>query len=87
MQFLVLGSHWGTVYVLDHQGNAVRGKDMAIHATSVNHLSLDENGDFLASCSDDGKVNFCLYCFPSNWVEAYIMQAILFLISNRIIVK
>ncbi|CAG0885065.1 unnamed protein product [Darwinula stevensoni] len=68
-KFLVLGSHWGMVYVLDHQGNAVRGKEMAIHATSINHLSLDEHGDFIASCSDDGKVAIhCLYSEESSMV-------------------
>ncbi|CAG0890895.1 unnamed protein product [Cyprideis torosa] len=55
-RFLVVGSHWGTVYVLDHQGNSIRGKDFQAHAISVNQISLDEHGEYLASCSDDGKI-------------------------------
>jgi len=26
------------------------------HSTTVNQLSVDDNGDYIASCSDDGKV-------------------------------
>ena len=26
------------------------------HSAKINYLSVDEEGEFLASCSDDGKV-------------------------------
>lgn len=30
------------------------------HTTTVNQISIDENGDYLASCSDDGRVMILL---------------------------
>ena len=44
------------IYVLDHLGNAVRGREIQAHAVSVNQISLDAEGDYIASCSDDGRV-------------------------------
>ncbi|PIK53217.1 putative vacuolar protein sorting-associated protein 41-like [Apostichopus japonicus] len=55
-KFLAIGTHWGTVHVLDHQGNKIEDKEIAKHLTTVNQLSLDNNADYIASCSDDGKV-------------------------------
>eukprot|EP00058_Branchiostoma_floridae_P023305 XP_002608795.1 hypothetical protein BRAFLDRAFT_125598 [Branchiostoma floridae] len=55
-KFLALGTHWGMVHVLDHQGNRISSKEYAVHQTTVNQISLDQNGDNMASCSDDGKV-------------------------------
>ena len=26
------------------------------HTTAVNQISIDQNGDYIASCSDDGRV-------------------------------
>ncbi len=57
LQFLVVGSHWGMIYVLDHLGNAARGHELQAHAVSVNQISLDSEGDYIASCSDDGRVS------------------------------
>ena len=44
------------IYVLDHLGNAARGHELQAHAVSVNQISLDSEGDYIASCSDDGRV-------------------------------
>lgn len=55
-KFLAVGTHWGTVHVLDHQGNKVEDKEIAKHLTTVNQLSLDSHADYIASCADDGKV-------------------------------
>ncbi|CAL1533068.1 unnamed protein product [Lymnaea stagnalis] len=55
-KFLALGTHWGTIHILDHIGNNIREKEILAHSTTVNQISIDDNGDFMASCSDDGRV-------------------------------
>ncbi|CAH1788445.1 unnamed protein product [Owenia fusiformis] len=55
-KFLALGTHWGMIHILDHCGNNIVSKELPAHQTTVNQMSIDENGDFLASCSDDGRV-------------------------------
>ncbi|XP_072029867.1 vacuolar protein sorting-associated protein 41 homolog isoform X2 [Amphiura filiformis] len=55
-KFLAIGTHWGAVHVIDHQGNTIEGKEFNKHTTTVNQISLDRNGDYIASCSDDGRV-------------------------------
>ncbi|KAJ8956298.1 hypothetical protein NQ318_015034 [Aromia moschata] len=55
-KFICLGSHWGVIHILDHQGNSIRGKELKAHTVSVNQISIDNNGEFIATCSDDGRV-------------------------------
>jgi len=59
-QFVCVGSHWGMIHLLDHQGNNVCNKELRAHTVAVNQISIDLNGDFIASCSDDGKVWYLL---------------------------
>uniref|UniRef100_A0A182IX16 Uncharacterized protein n=1 Tax=Anopheles atroparvus TaxID=41427 RepID=A0A182IX16_ANOAO len=58
-RFLCLGTHWGRIHMLDHQGNCVHTiiniKENA-HILSVNKISVDSKGEHIATCSDDGKV-------------------------------
>ena len=55
VQFLVLGTDWGNVHVLDSiSGN--KCKTFQSHEGRVNDISIDKFGDTVASCSDDGKV-------------------------------
>ncbi|KAH9500097.1 Vacuolar protein sorting-associated protein 41 [Bulinus truncatus] len=69
-KFLALGTHWGTIHILDHIGNNIREKEISAHTTTVNQISIDANGDYLASCSDDGKVIITgLYNSDSQVVE------------------
>ncbi|XP_078703981.1 vacuolar protein sorting-associated protein 41 homolog isoform X2 [Branchiostoma floridae x Branchiostoma belcheri] len=71
-KFLALGTHWGMVHVLDHQGNRISSKEYAVHQTTVNQISLDQNGDNMASCSDDGKVAVHgLYSTDDNILMTY----------------
>lgn len=56
VKFICVGSLWGMIHILDHQGNNVGTKELQAHTVAVNQISIDDNGDFLASCSDDGKV-------------------------------
>ncbi|XP_060554893.1 vacuolar protein sorting-associated protein 41 homolog isoform X2 [Ruditapes philippinarum] len=68
-KFLALGTHWGTIHILDYLGNNIQGKEYQAHTTTVNQISVDDNGDYIASCSDDGKVNIIgLYSADDNQV-------------------
>uniref|UniRef100_A0A8C4NBS6 Vacuolar protein sorting-associated protein 41 homolog n=1 Tax=Eptatretus burgeri TaxID=7764 RepID=A0A8C4NBS6_EPTBU len=53
-KFLALGTHFGKVVILDMDGN--RAYEFSSHMVTVNQISLDEGAEFMASCSDDGKV-------------------------------
>ncbi|CAH1988112.1 unnamed protein product [Acanthoscelides obtectus] len=55
-KFICLGSHCGYIHILDHQGNSIQGKQLKAHTVSINHISIDANGEFIATCSDDGRV-------------------------------
>nr|QHN70704.1 light [Limenitis arthemis astyanax] len=61
-KFICLGTQWGLIHLLDHEGNTVpisqdnKQKDLQAHAIAVNKISVDVKGDYIASCSDDGKV-------------------------------
>ncbi|XP_050315516.1 vacuolar protein sorting-associated protein 41 homolog [Anthonomus grandis grandis] len=55
-KFICLGSHSGNIYVLDHEGNNVVSKKLRSHTVSVNQISIDQSGEYIASCSDDGRV-------------------------------
>ncbi|CAG2062815.1 unnamed protein product [Timema podura] len=58
-KLVCVGSRWGMIHILDHQGNNVRSTELRAHTVAVNQISIDLNGDFIASCSDDGKVFIC----------------------------
>lgn len=54
-----MGTHWGGVYLLDHQGNKVSlysKTKFQTHVVSVNQISVDLKGEFIATCSDDRVV-------------------------------
>lgn len=53
-KFLVLGTQGGKVHVLDLEGHEILKRDL--HTQPINDMSLDETGEFLATCSDDGTV-------------------------------
>ncbi|KAJ6653325.1 hypothetical protein lerEdw1_009354 [Lerista edwardsae] len=52
-KFLALGTHYGKVYLLDVQGNITQKFD--ISPVKINQISLDESGEHLGVCSEDGK--------------------------------
>uniref|UniRef100_A0A8C1XN56 Vacuolar protein sorting-associated protein 41 homolog n=1 Tax=Cyprinus carpio TaxID=7962 RepID=A0A8C1XN56_CYPCA len=59
-KFLALGTHFGKVYLLDIQGNVTQ--KFEISPVKINQISLDESGDHVGICSEDGKVQvFGLY--------------------------
>lgn len=55
-KFLAIGTQRGQVYVLDHAGDQVAGKNIPPHSVDVNQISIDAPGDYLASCANDGKI-------------------------------
>ena len=55
-KFLVLGSHWGVVHLLDAMGNSLPARQAQAHTITVNQVSVDHAGEYYASCSDDGRV-------------------------------
>ena len=44
------------MYQLDHYEVILINNHILQHSAKINYLSVDEEGEFLASCSDDGKV-------------------------------
>lgn len=61
-QFVILGTFLGRVYLLDHLGNSVssqlnKDSDKFKHTVAVNEVDIDAKGEYIATCSDDGKVN------------------------------
>ncbi|CAL5212206.1 unnamed protein product [Lathyrus oleraceus] len=53
-RMIALGTHAGTIHILDFLGNQV--KEFSAHASVVNDLSFDIEGEYIGSCSDDGSV-------------------------------
>ncbi|KAI9080167.1 hypothetical protein K1719_037845 [Acacia pycnantha] len=53
-RMIAIGTHSGTVHILDFLGNQV--KEFFAHAAVVNDLSFDLEGEYIGSCSDDGSV-------------------------------
>lgn len=69
-KFLALGTKWGLIYIMDHSGNIIDKKiDFTMHITAVNHISIDNSAEYIASCSEDGNVIINgLYTSDSNQV-------------------
>ncbi|KAI9591225.1 hypothetical protein BDF19DRAFT_455828 [Syncephalis fuscata] len=53
-KFMIIGTHWGMVHIMDFTGNEV--KKYRAHAATVQSLSIDQAGEYVASASDDGHV-------------------------------
>ena len=62
---MVLGSYEGMLYVLDHQGNIVNDLKIKAHENVVNEVMIDDRGEIIASCSDDGRI-FVFELFTKN---------------------
>ncbi|EFA76279.1 structural maintenance of chromosome protein [Heterostelium album PN500] len=53
-KFIVLGTHWGSVSIHDFEGNKIERFDS--HSATITEIAIDPSGDYIASCSEDGKV-------------------------------
>uniref|UniRef100_A0A8D8Q5T3 Vacuolar protein sorting-associated protein 41 homolog n=1 Tax=Cacopsylla melanoneura TaxID=428564 RepID=A0A8D8Q5T3_9HEMI len=51
-----MGTEWGRVHLLDHQGNSIKNQPLHHHSVYVSSISIDLSGEYIASCSHDGKV-------------------------------
>jgi len=55
-KFLCIGTNWGSIHLLDFEGNIVNNGQLRPHTVAVNQISIDSRGEFIATCSDDGNV-------------------------------
>uniref|UniRef100_A0A0D9XYG1 Vacuolar protein sorting-associated protein 41 homolog n=2 Tax=Leersia perrieri TaxID=77586 RepID=A0A0D9XYG1_9ORYZ len=53
-RMVALGTHNGTLHILDFQGNQV--KEIVAHTATINDISFDADGEYIGSCSDDGTI-------------------------------
>ena len=54
---MCLGTKRGALNLLDHLGHSSQQQEFPTHELPVNMVDIDSGGDYIASCSDDGKVN------------------------------
>ncbi|CDR99222.1 hypothetical protein, partial [Sporisorium scitamineum] len=54
-RFMALGTHGGMIYILDIDGNLVKG--FRLHTASILDLVIDNTSDFVAAASMDGLVS------------------------------
>lgn len=55
-KFMCIGTNWGSIHLLDFEGNIVNNRQLRPHTVAVNQISIDSRGEFIATCSDDGNV-------------------------------
>lgn len=53
-KIVCIGTGLGYVRLFDHLGNSVPNKHLRTHMVAVNQISIDDRGEYLVSCSDDG---------------------------------
>ncbi|KAF5937666.1 hypothetical protein HYC85_025172 [Camellia sinensis] len=53
-RMIALGTHAGSLHILDFLGNQVM--EFPAHTATVNDLCFDIEGEYIGSCSDDGSV-------------------------------
>ena len=66
-----MGTHWGVVHIMDFEGN--ENQKFQAHEAAVQDLSVDLDGEYIASASDDGK--------EQGKKEAAWMNALLIILS------
>jgi vacuolar protein sorting-associated protein 41 len=54
---IFVGTAWGDLYILDHEGNINSHRRFPKHIVGINRISVDNKGEFIATCSDDGQVS------------------------------
>ena len=53
-RFIAVGFTSGDIALFDFSGNCLQSKK--VHTTRINQVSLDKDGEYFASCSEDGEV-------------------------------
>jgi len=67
VQFMCLGTTFGALHLLDHLGHSSQQQEFPTHGMPINAVSIDSGGDYIASCSADGKVKLIPILFL-NWL-------------------
>ncbi|PWN54103.1 hypothetical protein IE53DRAFT_39224 [Violaceomyces palustris] len=65
-RFMALGTHGGMVYILDVEGNLVKG--FRSHTASILDLDIDSTSEFVASASMDGMVSISALSTSEQYV-------------------
>ncbi|CAF1151020.1 unnamed protein product [Rotaria sordida] len=55
-KFLVIGKPTGEILITDHLGNIIPQYQIKAHTYPVNAISIDDSGEFIGSCCQEGKV-------------------------------
>ncbi|CAF4220284.1 unnamed protein product, partial [Rotaria sp. Silwood2] len=55
-KFLAIGKPTGEILITDHMGHIIPQYQIRAHTYPVNAISIDDNGDFIGSCCQEGKV-------------------------------
>lgn len=75
-KFFAIGTLYGRIHVFDHQGNKVDHRELFFHIKSVNCISIDDKGEYLASSSADRLVVYGLFNSEYNLVLNQQMNVI-----------
>lgn len=75
-KFFAIGTLYGRIHVFDHQGNKVDRQELFFHIKSVNCISIDDKGEYLASSSADRLVVYGLFNSEYNLVLNQQMNVI-----------
>lgn len=59
-KLFAIGTLHGRIHIFDHQGNKVNRHELCFHLRLVESISIDERGEYLASCSSDRLVVYGL---------------------------
>lgn len=55
-KFLAIGKPTGEILITDHLGHIIPQYQIKAHTYPVNAISIDDNGEFMGSCCQEGKV-------------------------------
>lgn len=53
---IFVGTSWGDLRILDHEGNVNSHQKFPKHIVGINQISVDNKGEYIGTCSDDGQV-------------------------------
>lgn len=71
---ILLGTSWGELHILDHEGNVNSHQRFPKHIVGINQISVDSKGEYLATCSDDGVVRLEIISIALNKLSNLIVR-------------
>lgn len=54
---IFVGTSWGDLHILDHEGNVNSHQRFPKHIVGINQISVDTKGEYIGTCSDDGQAS------------------------------